>query len=107
MTGLEQLDDVREGGSRVDDILYQIHVTVSQIGGDVLDQDHRSRGGRARAVAGDLDEINFNRPLDVSREIGQEIDASLENPDEDRRSSLEIDLDLTRESLHHVPNLIT
>ncbi len=87
---LEQLEHVGQGRPGVHDVLHQVDVTVSDVDGDVLDQDHRSGRCGARAVAGHLDEVDLERMTDVSRQVGQEVDTALEHADEDRRPAIQI-----------------
>src|SRR5215510_3453526 len=72
-----------ERQTRVDDVVDDEDVTVGDVDREVDDEAHRARGGRGRAIAGGAHEVEGDIDREVTHEISDERDRTLENSDQD------------------------
>ena len=73
---------------RVDDVLDDQHVAALDARVEILQElDRGAAAGLARAVAGELDEVDAVDDRERPGQIGEEDDAGLQRPDEKRRAA--------------------
>jgi hypothetical protein len=96
---LERAADVVEGEAGVDHVLDDQDVAPLDLRVEVLEQaDPRvPAGARARAVAGELDEVDRVRDAEGAREVAREDDARLQRRDEERLATGIVVRQLARE----------
>src|SRR5699024_9191726 len=72
--GLEVGPDPGEGQAGVDDVLDDEHVLVGDVGVEVLEDAHHTRGLGAGAVGADRHPVHRRRPGQVAHEVGHDHD---------------------------------
>ena len=94
----KRLAEVVEGQSRVDHVLHDQHVAALEGGVQILEEPDRGRAaGLGRRVAGELDEVDVVQDRQRARQVGEEDEARLQRPDEQRLPALVVVGDLRAE----------
>jgi hypothetical protein len=97
--GPEAGDDVAEGLASIEDVVDNEHITSTEVEPEFFGED-QGAGLGVGAVARDAEKIKFDRQSEVTEQVGQKKDGTVEQGDNDEVGAGGVALDLSSEAAH-------